>query len=406
VNVLASKFAVCKNPTLAKGKSRNIAMIRLLLWSALFDSVTAASTPSDVEKEFEEFQSAWGKNYGEDEHQKRLRIFADNLETIKELQRVEQGTAIYSHLAIFTDQSPEEMSQRKGYSPLAGLDAMENAPLLNETLLDSIDWVTRGAVNPIKNQGRCGSCWSFSTVANVEGAGKVTTGKLVSLSEQNILDCDKRDGSCNGGRPDWALQWMSKGNGIASEHDYPYQARDERCRSGVRAIAHVRGFQKIDTNENQIAQALAKYGPLAISLDASGLQSYQGGIISNPRCSSSPRTNNHAVNIVGYGTGRNLGYWKIRNSWGTSYGEGGYVRIVRGKCGCGLCTEVVTATGVTIGHSPPAPGPSPGPSPRPSPCKKCKWNSECPSAQKCYYHSASATSGCCRTHPPSTELLV
>jgi hypothetical protein len=379
-------------------------MIRLLLCSALFDSdVVAASIPSDVVEQFNEFQSVWGKNYGEGEQQKRLRIFADNLETIKELQHVEKGTATYSYLAIFTDQSPEEMSERKGFRPLAGVNAMARAPLINGTLLNSIDWVERGAVNPIKDQRQCGSCWSFSTVANVEGAGKVTTGKLVSLSEQNILDCDKHDDSCGGGRPDSALEWMSQGHGIASESDYPYRGRDERCASGVRATAFVSGYQKIDRDENQIAQALATYGPLAIALDANGFNSYHSGIIDNPKCSSSNL--NHAVNIVGYGTDR-LGYWKIRNSWGTSFGESGYVRMVRGKCGCGLCTEVVTATGVTIGGSPPAPGPSPAPPPGPTPCNTCKWNSQCPSGEECYYPSSSATSGCCSRGPPSTQLLV
>merc|ERR1712139_661000 len=144
-----------------------------------------------------------------------------------------------------------------------------------------LDWRSKGAVNPIKNQGQCGSCWAFSTACTLEGTGFVTTGKLVSVSEQNIVDCDKNDDGCNGGLPSRALQWSKQNGGVASEQSYPYTARDGSCRS-VGKIIHNTGYQRISENEDQIAQALAKYGPLSIAVDANGFNGYHGGVLRNP----------------------------------------------------------------------------------------------------------------------------
>lgn len=339
---------------------------------------------------------------------------------------------------------------------------MPQAPFLDGKLDSSLNWVARGAVNPIKNQGSCGSCWAFSTACTLEGTGFVSTGTLVSVSEQNIVDCDGSDDGCNGGLPSSALQWSHRNGGVASESAYPYTARDGSCRRGVAKIIHNAGYQRISENENQIAQALAKYGPLSIAVDANGFNGYHGGVLQNPSCSSTGL--NHAINIVGYGSSPQQ-YWMVRNSWGTSWGEHGYIRMARGNCQCGLCRQVVTPTGVTVSGSPPGPsppgppppgpsppachdssswcpsspnwecrwmvssclkscgccgggnpssycpspsppGPSPtppGPSPTPpgpAPCVTCEWNSQCPSGQDCYYPSSSASSGCCSASPP------
>merc|ERR1711937_1024485 len=227
----------------------------------------------------------------------------------------------------------------------------------------------------------------MGTACTLEGAGFVTTGKLVSVSEQNIVDCDGSDDGCDGGLPSSALRWASNNGGVASESAY----------------------QRVSENEDQIAQALAQYGPLSIAVDANGFNGYNGGVLQNPSCSNTGL--NHAINIVGYGSaGRQ--YWKVRNSWGTSFGESGYIRMARGNCQCGLCRQVVYPTGVTVGGSGPTPpgpsptppGPSPpGPSPTPpgpSPCHQCEWNSGCPSGEDCYYMSRTASHGCCSASPP------
>jgi len=366
---------------------------------------------------------------------------------VENIQLQEVGTAVYTYLGPFADLSPEELKQRFGLLQSPTSAQIPYAPFLNKTLADSLDWVSRGAVNPIKNQGSCGSCWAFSTACNLEGAGFVTTGKLVSVSEQNIVDCDKDDDGCDGGLPSSALTWSAHNGGVASEQAYPYRGEDGSCRRSVEKIIHNKGYQQISKNEDQIAQALQAYGPLSIAVDANGFNGYHGGILQNPSCSKTQL--NHAINIVGYGE-QNIPYWKIRNSWGTDWGEAGYIRVYRGDCTCGVCSQVVTATGVTISGSPPSPtppgptppgppchtcswfswcpagevcqyhssysgccssGPSPpsppGPSPSPpgpSPCNTCEWNSDCPSGQDCYYPSDDATSGCCSSGPPGLGM--
>lgn len=337
------------------------------------------------------------------------------------------------------------MSKRMGLVQPKFLEEMPSAPILNVTLGDSLDWVSKGAVNPIKDQGQCGSCWAFSTACNLEGTGFVSSSKLVSVSEQNIVDCDHSDDGCDGGLPSSALEWSTRHGGVASEQAYPYTARDGNCRNNVGTVVHNTGYQRIATDENQIAQALEKYGPLSIAVDANGFNGYNGGVLRNPSCSKTQL--NHAINIVGFGVDQ-IPYWKIRNSWGSNWGEEGYIRVYRGDCICGVCSQVVTATGVTVSGSPtpptpptptpPAPtppgptpcvtceynsecpsgsceyphwwstsgccsgGPSPPPPspPGPTPCVTCEWNSECPAGEDCYYPSSSATSGCCSSGPP------
>lgn len=318
-------------------------------------SFAVAGPSPDVLSKFDEFRAKWSRVYTGEEYNKRAQYFENHMQHVEQLQRHELGTATYTYLGPFADLSKEELSQRFGLLPQEGFEQIPVAPLLNKTLGSSFDWVSRGAVNPVKDQGQCGSCWSFSTACNLEGTGFVNSGRLVSLSEQNIMDCDKTCHGCNGGLPSLALSWSSQNGGVASERSYPYTARDGSCQSKPK-IAQNRGYNKVQS-ENDIAQALTQYGPLSIGVDATPFQSYRGGIMQNPSCSKTRL--DHAVNIVGYGEGTSgsnyydyysgtIQYWKIRNSWSASWGERGYIRVYRGDCTCGLCRTVVTATGTTI----------------------------------------------------------
>lgn len=311
-------------------------------YSCLLGSAIGETSP-DVLAKFEEFRTKWGRTYTGEEYMKRVQYFEDHLHQIEKLQLHERGTATYTYLGPFADLSEDEISSRMGIVPQESFDNVPDAPLLNKTIGSSFDWVSKGAVNPIKNQGSCGSCWAFSTVANLEGVAFVTGGTLPNLSEQYLVDCDTSDDGCNGGLPSRAFMWIAKNGGIVSEKSYPYRGTKGTCHQEPKIVKDT-SYLKISSNEDQIAQALVKYGPLSIAVDATPFQWYSGGILDSWFCSKTRI--DHGVNIVGYGSGASE-YFKVRNSWGSSWGEEGYIRIIRGKCMCALCTTVTTATGVT-----------------------------------------------------------
>merc|ERR1711979_180689 len=211
-------------------------------------------------------------------------------------------------------------------------------------LPDGFDWCEKGAVNPVKNQQQCGSCWAFATVANIEGAGFAANKKLLSLSEQELVDCDTKTGDqgCSGGLPSNAYKDMIQSNlGLELESAYPYEAKNGQCKAQASSEkAFISGYQSVSTDEDQIAAALVKYGPLAIGINAGPMQFYHGGIASPWRILCNPKSLDHGVALVGFGAQTSKKYWIIRNSWGPTWGEGGYYRIIRGKGACGLNTMV------------------------------------------------------------------
>jgi cathepsin F len=309
----------------------------------------------DLEKRFKEFETMFEKKYASvEERLAGMKNFAVNLERIALLASMEHGDATYSHLSPYADISGEEFSGRFGFKSAAmPLDAPVAASLQASTLPDSFDWRSKNGVNPVKNQGGCGSCWAFATVDNIEGAGFVSTGKLLSLSEQELVDCDRTtggDAGCKGGLPSNAYKYMiSKKLGLETESSYAYTGKDTTtCKAQAAAEkAFVGGWQAISTDENQIAASLMKYGTLAIGINAGPMQLYSGGIMDLPKFLCNPASLDHGVAIVGFGSTPKP-YWIIRNSWGATWGEKGYLRIARGKGACGLNTMVTTATDITI----------------------------------------------------------
>eukprot|EP01105_Mastigella_eilhardi_P007014 TRINITY_DN18497_c0_g1_i1.p1 TRINITY_DN18497_c0_g1~~TRINITY_DN18497_c0_g1_i1.p1 ORF type:complete len:345 (-),score=123.82 TRINITY_DN18497_c0_g1_i1:123-1157(-) len=324
-----------------------------------------------ADKQFDEFLSKYGKSYSGAEYHKRLRVFRENVKRAEEQNRngddAHYGVTKFADLTerefrsqvLMAPQDPQHLAKacmRQGvYAPGIAREDMGKP--------EALDWSTdETIVTPVKNQGGCGSCWAFSTVENMEGLNGMAKNPLagVSLSAQFLVDCSKGcsseiyhnenttvcNGGCGGGWPWTALDDIATASvaPVPSWDKYPYTGIAGKCKksddtvaatvSGYRCI----GLDKID-NEDEIAEYLARLGPLSIALNADPFQSYQSGIISPKLCGK--KALNHAVLLVGYGTEDGQDYWKIKNSWGEDWGEAGYVRVARGKGTCGV-NEAVT----------------------------------------------------------------
>nr|GMC60684.1 cysteine proteinase COT44-like [Ipomoea batatas] len=287
-----------------------------------------------------------GKAYnGLGEMDKRFEIFKDNLKFIDEHNSMENRTYKVG-LNKFADLTNDEYRSRflgtrsdakrryvksRNASQRYGFRASEMLP-------ESVDWRKNGAVAPVKDQGSCGSCWAFSTVAAVESINQIVTGELVTLSEQELVDCDRSyNEGCNGGLMDYAFQFIISNGGIDTEAHYPYKGSDGVCDSKNAKTVTIDGYEDVPQNENALKKAVA-HQPVSIAIEASGraFQFYSSGIFTG-KCGTEL---DHAVVVVGYGSENGSDYWIVKNSWGSSWGEGGYVRMERnvggthsGKCG-------------------------------------------------------------------------
>ncbi|XP_047943443.1 ervatamin-B-like [Salvia hispanica] len=215
----------------------------------------------------------------------------------------------------------------------------------NYAIPSSRDWRKKGAVTKVKNQGACGSCWAFSALGAVEGLNKIKTGKLVSLSPQEILDCNLGIGDlgCRRGYMEKVYEFAMLNGGISSEEDYPYKGKQSMCNliTARKIAARITGYVRIpERNESAIRAAVARQ-PIAVAIDASApeLQLYSSGIFTG----SCGKKLNHGVLVVGYGTENGVKYWIVKNSWGTGWGDKGYIKMRRGtsdKSGiCGISME-------------------------------------------------------------------
>ncbi|KAL2453815.1 Cysteine proteinase RD21a [Abeliophyllum distichum] len=347
-----------------------------------------------------------GKSYnGLGEKEKRFEIFKDNLRYIDEQNSVENRTYKLG-LNRFADLKNEEYrSTYLGAKPdarrrFSRTKSDRYTPKDGDSLPESIDWREKGAVVPVKDQGSCGSCWAFSTIVAVEGINQIKTGNLISLSEQELVDCDTSyNEGCNGGLMDYAFEFIIKNGGIDSEEDYPYTGRDGQCDSYRKnaKVVSIDAYEDVTPyNEKALQKAVANQ-PISIAVEAGGrdFQLYESGIFSG-KCGLDL---DHGVAAVGYGSENGVDYWIVRNSWGASWGEKGYLRMQRNvaaKSGlCGIAVEPSYPT--KTGKNPPNPGPSP-----PSPVKPpstCDEYYECPEGDTCccvyeYYGSCFAW-GCC-----------
>lgn len=305
---------------------------------------SAATISGDVMSAFANFQKTYGKSYSDAEFPKRLEIFTQNLERVNKLnaEHILIGGEAVHGVTQFSDLSPEEFKSM--YLTYVPRNETVHRPLLE---LDGapatvVDWRTRGAVTPVKDQGQCGSCWAFSATEAIESYFFLKTGKLATLSPQQITSCDRVDGGCNGGWPYRAYQYVKSAGGMELESDYPYTSGSGQtgtCKfqsSKVVAGTGLTGYTSIQQSEAQLMTALNN-GPASVCVAADAFQSYRGGILR-----SCPGQIDHCVQAVGYDSSAN--YWIVRNSWATTWGEEGYIRIAIGQDLCQIAQDATFPT--------------------------------------------------------------
>mmetsp|Transcript_23773 Transcript_23773/g.64728 ORF Transcript_23773/g.64728 Transcript_23773/m.64728 type:complete len:457 (-) Transcript_23773:54-1424(-) len=326
-----------------------------LLIGALAAARCASALPPEVVADadpylpaFEDFVHRFGKSYTDDERPRRFAAFKANCAIIE--SRNAQNNSYELGITAFADLTPQEFvemysSPRLDSSRLtavAGLPLLGTVPFRNLTLPASVDWRNKGAVGPVKNQGQCGACWAFAAAAAMEGAWKIAAGTLVSLSEQQIVDCSAAKfgtGGCKGGSVQAAVAYSVHAK-LTNDASYPYTEKAGTCQEANDMImipeGGVVGYKLVKTQDDQALMEAVAEQPVAVAIEADQtvFQLYKNGVLSNDACGAKI---DHAVTVVGYGTDQGQDYWLAKNSWGPAWGERGYVRLARGKPSGGEC---------------------------------------------------------------------
>uniref|UniRef100_A0A7S3G7G8 Uncharacterized protein n=1 Tax=Palpitomonas bilix TaxID=652834 RepID=A0A7S3G7G8_9EUKA len=313
-------------------------VVVVLLGFAL--SATALRSEEEYAGLFKSYVRQFAKRYDVTEFIDRYNVFKANLDKIETFMARKDRDV---DLAVneFADLTQDEFKKAYLGFQLKSIPT-KGAPKVNSNPSNDIDidWRKKGAVTPVKNQGQCGSCWSFSTTGSIEGAYAIKTGDLVSFSEQQLVDCSGSYGNngCNGGLMDNAFQYVEK-YGLEKESDYPYTAQDGSCQydaSKVVAGSKVSSYTDAAQNAQSVMDLLQK-GPVSVAIEADqfAFQFYSSGVLTGA-CGTNL---DHGVLVVGAGSDNGQDFWILKNSWSASWGEAGYIRIARGdsdECGVNL----------------------------------------------------------------------
>mmetsp|Transcript_20740 Transcript_20740/g.23062 ORF Transcript_20740/g.23062 Transcript_20740/m.23062 type:complete len:329 (-) Transcript_20740:89-1075(-) len=318
-------------------------MQRLLLLALAFAVLAFAAHGNDYKRQFTRWVRTHGKTYSATEYRPRFKVWKRNAKFIERHNADETKThkVAMNHLGDLS--SLEFRSVYLGFNgnTKSGVSVTSER---DAAVPDTWDWRPKGAVTPIKNQGQCGSCWSFSAAESTEGCHFLDTGKLVGLSEQNLMDCSQSYGNqgCNGGLMDQAFEYIIKNGGIDTESSYPYQTESTfDCRyKAANCGSTVTSYKDVPSGDENSLMSFVYAAPTSVAIDAShqSFQFYSSGVYYEPECSSSQL--DHGVLAVGYGASGSSDYWIVKNSWGAGWGDSGYIMMSRNRNNnCGIATS-------------------------------------------------------------------
>ncbi|XP_076136155.1 cathepsin S, ortholog2, tandem duplicate 1 [Alosa pseudoharengus] len=334
---------------LALGSLTLVTMLRCaLIVVVCLAGTSVALTDSSLDLHWHLWKKTHNKAYDiEAEDATRREIWEKNLQLIS-LHNLEVSMGMHTYdlsMNHMGDLTSEEILQRFALLRVPSDLKRDTSAFLGSSgalIPDSVDWRQEGYVTGVKMQGACGSCWAFSAVGALEGQLKKTTGKLVDLSPQNLVDCSSKYGNkgCSGGLMHHAFQYVIDNHGIDSDAAYPYQGVEGPCKyKADQRAANCTSYSFVtEDNEEALKQAVATIGPISIAIDATRptFTFFRSGVYNDVSCSQKV---NHGVLAVGYGTLDGQDYWLVKNSWGVSFGEQGFIRMARNKGNqCGIAS--------------------------------------------------------------------